>query len=69
MFLDKNRFKYLLSIIFKTGCLIIGLDIFLTSSFTIIKEEFKNNNLESEKNLNIKHIKSNKNVQFVGNIY
>ena len=69
MFLDKNRIKYSLSLIFKTACLIIGLDIFLTSSFMVIKREFKKNNFESESNLNVRNIKSNQNVQFIGNIY
>ena len=62
MFLDKNRIKYLLSLLFKSTCLIIGLDIFLTSTFIVIKREFRKSNIESKNNLIIKNIKFNQNV-------
>ena len=62
MFLDKNRIKYLLSLLFKSTCLIIGLDIFLTSTVIVIKREFRKSNIESKNNLIIKNIKFNQNV-------
>ena len=58
MILKKFQSKDLLLVFFKTLCLIIGLDILLTSFFMIIKEEFNKKNLESEINLNIKKLYS-----------
>ena len=69
MILKKLQSKDFLLIFLKILCWTIGLDIFLTSFFMIIKEEFNNKNLESEINLNIKKPKSEQNVQVNRDIY
>ena len=67
--INKNQSKDLLLAFFKTLCLIVGLDILLTSLFTIIKGEFKRNNFESEINLNIKKLTDDQNIQIDIDIY
>ena len=69
MWFKKNRIIYIFLFLSKTLFLIVGLNIFLTSLLTIIKIEFKKNNLESEINLNIKKLKFDKKVQFILDIY
>ena len=69
MWFKKNRIIYIFLFLSKTLVLIVGLNIFLTSLLTIIKIEFKKNNLESEINLNIKKLKFDKKVQFILDIY
>jgi len=54
---NKNSGNNLVLFLFKNLCLILGLNIFLTSVFTIIKAEFKKNNFDSRMNLNIKDIR------------
>ena len=54
MRLNKNKIEELLSFFFKTFFLIVGLNIFLTSIYLIINEDFNKDNLKSEINLNIK---------------
>ena len=56
MRLNKNKIEELLSFLFKTFFLIVGLNIFLTSIYLIINEDFNKDNLKSEINLNIKKI-------------
>jgi len=55
MFNNKQG-KYLIFFLFKTFTLIVGLNIFLSSLYKILKEEFNKNNLESEINLNSKKL-------------
>ena len=69
MLINKNQSKDLLLAFFKTLLLIVGLDILLTSLFTIIKGEFKRNNFESEINLNIKKLTDDQNIQIDIDIY
>ncbi len=54
MRLNKNKIEELLSFLFKTFFLIVGLNILLTSIYLIINEDFNKDNLKSEINLNIK---------------
>ena len=56
MNLNKNKSKNLILFSLKTLLFIVGLDIFITCFFHIIKFEFTNNNLESEINLDIKKL-------------
>ena len=56
MNLNKNKSKNLILFPLKTLLFIVGLDIFITSFFHIIKFEFTNNNLGSEINLDIKKL-------------
>ena len=65
MWLSNNRGKELFLVLLKTLFLIVGLNIFLSSLFNVIKLEFKKNNLESEINLNNKKLKYGQNVQFI----
>ena len=54
--------------LFKTLFIILGLNILLTSLFTLLKLELRNN-LESEMNVNNKNLKYDQNVQFDLDIY
>ena len=65
MWLNNNRGKELFLVLLKTLFLIVGLNIFLSSLFNVIKLEFKKNNLESEINFNNKKLKYGQNVQFI----
>ena len=67
MSLYKNRSNIFLFLL-KTLFIILGLNILLTSLFTVIKIELKNN-LESEMNVNNKKLKYDNNVQFDLDIY
>jgi len=49
---NKNRNNDLFLILFKSLCLILGLNIFLTSILTVLDLQFKKNNLQSLINLN-----------------
>ena len=69
MLLNKNQSKELLLLLLKTFCLILGLNIFLTSFIIIVKEEFDKNKLESEIIFNIKELKYYQNVQIDKDIY
>ena len=69
MWLSNNRGKELFLVVSKTLFLIVGLNIFLSSLFNVIKLEFKKNNLESEINLNNKKLKFDRIVQFDLDIY
>ena len=66
---NKNLRKELFLVLFKTLFLIVGLNIFLSSVFTIIKLELKKVNSESEINLNIKKLKYDQNVLLDLDIY
>ena len=66
---DKNQSKNLILFLLKTLFLILGLNIFLSSVFTVIKLEFRKNNEELKMNLNIKKLKYDQNVQFYIDIY
>jgi len=57
MWINKNQRNYLCFSLFKILCLILGLNIFLTSFLTLIKLEFKKNNTEAEMNLNINKLR------------
>ena len=50
---NKNRNNDLFLILFKSLCLILGLNIFLTSILTVIKLEFKKNKFQSGININV----------------
>ena len=69
MWLSNNRGKELFLVLLKTLFLIVGLNIFLSSLFNVIKLEFKKNNLESEMNLNIQKVKYDQSFQFDFDIY
>ena len=69
MWFIKNRGRVFFLILLKTLLFIIGINIFLTSLFTVIKLELKKNNLESEINLNIKKFKYDQLDQFDSDIY
>ena len=69
MSFNKNQSKTLFLFLLKTLFLILGLNIFLSSVFTVIKSEFRKNNLELKMNLNIKKHKNDQNVQFNLDIY
>ena len=69
MLLNKKRSRDIFLILLKIFCLIVGLDIFLTTVLKIIKEEFNKNNLESVLNLNIKDLEYEQNFQFDKDIY
>ena len=56
MNLNKNKSKNLILFSLKILLFIVGLDIFITSFFHIIKFEFTNDNFESEINLDIKKL-------------
>jgi len=66
---NKNRSKYLFLVLLKTIFLIFGFNLLITSLITVIKLELKNNNLESEMNLNYKILKYAQNNQFDVDIY
>ena len=66
---NKNRSKYLFLVLLKTIFLIFGFNLLITSLITVIKLELKNNNLESEMNLNYKILKFVQNNQFDIDIY
>ena len=65
---DKNQSKNLFLFLIKTLFLILGINIFLSSVFTVIKLEFKNN-VESEMNVNNNKLKYKHNFQFDLDIY
>ena len=65
--LNNNRSNIFLFLI-KTLFIILGLNILLSSFFTVIKLELKNN-LKSEMNVNNKKLKYDHNVQFDLDIY
>ena len=69
MALNKDRSKTFFLVLFKTIFLIFGLNLFLTSLVTVIKLDFKKNNLESEMNFNYKKLKYFPNIQFNLDIY
>tara|TARA_B100001769_G_C21806425_1_gene438858 strand:+ start:441 stop:650 length:210 start_codon:yes stop_codon:yes gene_type:complete len=69
MWFKKNKNKDFLSLFLNTLCLIIGLDILITSFLIITKEEFKKTNLELQVYLNIKKLKYEDHVQFARDIY
>ena len=69
MWLNQKRSKDLILVLLKTFFLIVGLNIFLTSLFTIIKLDLKKDNLESEINFNMNKIKFTQNNQFSLDIY
>ncbi len=54
MWINKNGRNDIFLFLIKTSCLILGLNIFLTSVLTIINLEFKKTNFESGMNLKIK---------------
>ena len=67
--LPNKLIKEILSILLKIFCLIIGLDIFLTSILWIMKKESNNKYFESTNTLNFKNVKYNDDIQFYKNIY
>ena len=69
MSVNKNPSKYFFLAFFKVLFFIIGLNIFSTSIFKIIKLELKKNNSESVINLNIRKLKYDQNFQFDSDIY
>ena len=54
MLLNKIPYKDLLIVFFKLLLLIIGLNIFLTSVYSIIKKEFSVDKLKSEIYIDVK---------------
>ncbi len=54
MWINKNGRNDIFLFLIKTSCLILGLNIFLTSVLTTINFEFKKTNFESGMNLKIK---------------
>ena len=69
MWLNKKQTKDLILGLLKTFLMILGLNIFLTTSFTIINLESEKNNLESGIKFNFKKLKYDQNVQFDLDIY
>ena len=59
MILNKKLSKRLMFFYFKTLCLFVGANIFLTTLVLIVKEEIKNN-FNSENSLNTRKLKSGK---------
>ena len=69
MWLNKKQTKDLILGLLKTFLMILGLNIFLTTLFTIINLESEKNNLESGIKFNFKKLKYDQNVQFDLDIY
>ena len=69
MFFKKNQKKHILMRFLKILIFILGLDIFLTSLFIIIKKEYEIKNLESKNFLDFKKLHYDQRDQFNIDIY
>ena len=69
MFFKKNQKKHVLMRFLKILIFILGLDIFLTSLFIIIKKEYEIKNLESKNFLDFKKLNYDQRDQFNIDIY
>ena len=69
MFFKKNQKKHVLMRFLKILIFILGLDIFLTSLFIIIKKEYEIKNLESKNFLDFKKPHYDQRDQFNIDIY